>query len=54
MTFLRRLLGIFVMLAGIIGLVLSIAGLVGLWLARPVLTKSITATINTLSSSVDN
>jgi len=53
MTFLRRLLGIFVMLAGIIGLVLSIAGLVGLWLARPVLTQSITATINTLSSSVD-
>lgn len=53
MTFLRRFLGIFVMLAGIIGLVLSIAGLVGLWLVRPVLTTSITATIQTFSSSVD-
>ena len=36
MKILRRLLGVFVMIAGLIGLLLSIAGLVGLYLVRPV------------------
>lgn len=53
MTLVRRLLGIFVMLAGIIGLLLSLAGLVGLWIIKPTLTSSIHTTINTLATSAD-
>lgn len=53
MTILRRLLGIFVMLAGTIGLLLSLAGLVGLWRVKPALTTSIGTTLSTLSTSVD-
>ena len=53
MAILRRLLGIFVMIAGIIGLALSLAGLAGLWMARPMVTASIDATVATLSNSVD-
>ncbi len=53
MSVLRRILGVFVMLAGIVGLLLSLAGLVGLWMLRPVIVTSIDSTIATLSSSVD-
>jgi phage-related tail protein len=53
MTILRRLLGVFVMIAGVIGLLLSLAGLVGIWMAKPVITSSLDTTIATLSSTVD-
>ncbi len=53
MTILRRLLGVFVMTAGILGLVLSLAGLAALAMARPTLTASLNATVDTLSTSVD-
>ena len=53
MNILRRLLGVFVMIAGIIGLVLSLAGLVGLWIVRPELSTSISTTISTLITSID-
>ena len=53
MTILRRLLGIFVMIAGIIGLVLSLAGLAGIWYAKPILTSSVNSTVDTLYTSVD-
>ena len=53
MKFLRRILGIFVMIAGVIGLILSLAGLIGIWVAKPVLTTSINSTVDTLIDSVD-
>ena len=53
MNILRRILGIFVMVAGIIGLALSLAGLVGVYMVRPVLTTTISTTINTLVDSID-
>lgn len=53
MKFLRRILGIFVMIAGIIGLLLSLSGLVGLWMVRPLVKTSLDATISTLTSSID-
>ena len=53
MKFLRRILGVFVMIAGVIGLILSLAGLVGLWAAKPIFTTMINSTIDTLISSVD-
>lgn len=53
MKVLRRILGIFVMVAGLIGLLLSLAGVAGLWFARPVLLTSINSTIATLNSSVE-
>jgi chromosome segregation ATPase len=53
MTILRRLLGLFVMIAGIIGLLLSLAGLAGIWVAKPVVIESINSTVNTLYTSVD-
>jgi len=53
MGFLRRLLGIWVMLAGILGLILSIAGLVGVWLVRPTIATYMDSTITTLKSSID-
>lgn len=53
MKVLRRILGIFVMVAGLIGLLLSLAGVAGLWFARPVLINSINSTIATLNSSVE-
>ena len=52
MKFLRKILGVFVMIAGVIGLILSLAGLVGLWVAKPILTTTINTTVNTLISSV--
>lgn len=53
MPILRRILGLFVMIAGIIGLLLSLAGLVGIWVAKPVVTESINLTVDTLYTSVD-
>jgi methyl-accepting chemotaxis protein len=53
MKFLRKTLGVFVMIAGVIGLLLSLTGLVGIWVAKPVLTTSINSTIDTLIDSVD-
>ncbi len=53
MSILRRILGVFVMIAGVVGLLLSIAGLVGLWMVRPILITTIGSTITTLTSSVD-
>jgi methyl-accepting chemotaxis protein len=53
MGILRRLLGVFVMIAGILGLLLSLAGLAGLWMARPVVTESMNTIITTLAASVD-
>jgi len=52
MKFLRRLLGIFVMLAGILGLVLSLALLVGLWMVKPTVAAYAQTTIDTLNTSV--
>lgn len=53
MQILRRLLGIFVMIAGIIGLLLSLTGLVGVVIAKPIITNTMNTTIDTLVSSVD-
>lgn len=53
MTFLRRILGVFVMIAGVIGLLLSLTGLVGIWVAKPVVTTSINSVVDTLITSVD-
>lgn len=53
MSILRRILGIFVMIAGIIGLALSLAGLVGVWMVRPVLATTLSTTINTLVDSIN-
>ena len=53
MSFLRRILGIFVMLAGIVGILLSLAGLVGVYMAKPVLTTSITNIVDTLNNAVE-
>lgn len=53
MTFLRRLLGTFVMIAGMIGLLLSLAGIAGIWMARPILTTSLNTALTTLTTSVD-
>lgn len=53
MKILRRLLGVFVMIAGILGLLLSLAGLVGLWVVRPRLVNSANSTISILINSID-
>lgn len=50
---LRRILGIFVMIAGIIGLSLSLTGFISLAIARPVLMNRINVTMDTLISSVN-
>jgi len=52
MSFLRRLLGVLVMIAGILGLAISIAGLVGVWLVKPTLEIYAASTITTLDSSI--
>ena len=48
----RRILGIFVMVAGIIGLLLSLTGLVGVWLARTTVLGYANTTIMTLQKSL--
>jgi hypothetical protein len=52
MKFLRRILGILVMLAGVLGLVLSLAGLVAIWVYKPMIADSANKTIITLDSTV--
>jgi hypothetical protein len=52
MKFLRRVLGVFVMIAGILGLVLSLAGLAMVWIAKPAVTAYASTTIDTLNKSV--
>lgn len=52
MSFLRRLLGILVMIAGILGLVISVAGLVGVWMVKPTMESYASSTITTLDSSI--
>jgi len=52
MKFMRRILGILVMLAGILGLLLSLAGLVAVWYYKPVVADSADKTIVVLTSSV--
>jgi uncharacterized protein YukE len=52
MGILRRILGVFVMIAGVIGLLISIVGLVGVWVARPIVTTYVGSTINTLNDSI--
>jgi len=49
----RRLLGIFVMVAGVIGLALSLTGLIGVWVVRPTLQRTVSDTMSTLSGSLD-
>jgi hypothetical protein len=53
MKFIRRILGILVMIAGILGLVLSLAGLVGVWMVKPTLVSTVDSTITTLNTSID-
>lgn len=48
----RRIFGIFVMLAGVLGLLLSLAGLVGVWLIKPTIASYAGSTIDTLNDSV--
>ena len=52
MKFLRRILGIFVMIAGILGLVLSLAGMAIVWVVKPTVSTYASTTIDTLSKGV--
>ena len=52
MKFLRRFLGILVMIAGILGLILSIAGLVGVWVSKPAVVDYTISTLDTLNNAV--
>lgn len=52
MSFIRRILGILVMIAGILGLVLGLAGLVGVWMAKPGISNAIDTTVTTLNTSI--
>jgi len=52
MKVVRRVLGVFVMLAGVLGLVLSLAGLVMVWVAKPTVAGYVGDTIGTLNESV--
>lgn len=54
MNILRRLLGVFVMIAGILGLLLSLAGLVMVWVAQPVVTTYADTILSTLNQSIVN
>lgn len=53
MGILRRILGVFVMIAGVIGLLLSLAGLAGIWAVTPTLKASVSSVIDTLLTSID-
>jgi hypothetical protein len=52
MKIFRRILGLFVMIAGILGLLLSLAGLVGIWMAKTPVLGYATTTIDTLQKSI--
>lgn len=53
MGVLRKILGVFVMIAGILGLLISVAGLVGLYMYRPVLASSINTTVAALTDTLN-
>ncbi len=53
MNGIRRLLGVFVMIAGVIGLIISLTGMVGVIILRPRAVAAASMTINTLYTSVD-
>ena len=52
MKSLRRLLGVFVMIAGVLGLLLSLAGLVSVWVVKPTVVGYVNSTILTLDNSI--
>lgn len=52
MKFLRRILGILVMIAGLLGLLIALAGLVGLWMFKPTVVENVTTTVDTLEGSI--
>lgn len=52
MSFIRRVLGLLVMLAGIVGLLLSLAGLAAVWVAKPTVTTYARSTLDTLNKSI--
>jgi hypothetical protein len=52
MKFLRRILGILVMFAGLLGLLIALAGLVGLWMFKPTVVENVTTTVDTLEGSI--
>ena len=52
MKFLRRILGVLVMITGILGLLLALAGLAGVWIVKPTVSVYANATIDTLNNSV--
>jgi hypothetical protein len=52
MNIMRRILGVFVMIAGILGLVLSLAGLIMVWVAKPTVAVYTNTTIGTLNESI--
>ncbi len=53
MNGLRRLLGTFVMIAGVIGLILSLAGLSGTIITKPILANTMNLTVETLVNSLE-
>ncbi len=53
MKFIRRLLGVLVMLAGILGLALSLAGLAAIWALKPAVARAVDTTIGTLNQTID-
>ena len=52
MKFTRKILSVFVMIAGILGVILSLAGLVGIWMAKPSVEIYTISTIDTLQGSI--
>ncbi len=52
MKTMRRILGVFIMIAGIIGLVISLAGLAGIWTVKSTVTDYAKTTTDTLQLSV--
>jgi methyl-accepting chemotaxis protein len=53
MNFIRRILGIIVMIAGVLGLVISLSGLIAVWMLKPTVAGSVKTTIQTLNTSID-
>lgn len=53
MNFIRRVLGLIVMIAGILGLIISLAGIITVWYIRPTLAGYLDVTVQTLNTSID-